>query len=142
MRDVLLYGLLLAVGIALIIGAATSYALSSLREPTRQRSGRLTEAEHQDILAEKYKGKKEVRLDDGTRVDLLTKDEAIEIDFAKKWAEGIGQALYYGLKTGKKPAVILLVAKGEERYVKRLQLVANRYRIKVYIEPVKYWEKK
>ena len=54
-------------------------------------------------------GKKEFRLWDATRVDCLTKDYAIEFDFAKKWAESIGQSLYYAKMTGKKPAVVLIL---------------------------------
>ena len=34
---------------------------------------------------------------------------AVEFDFAEKWAEAVGQALYYALKTGKKPAVVLIM---------------------------------
>ena len=43
-------------------------------------------------------GRKEVVLWDMTRVDCLAKDFAIEFDFAKKWAEAIGQSLYYSKK--------------------------------------------
>lgn len=39
-------------------------------------------------------GKMEVVLKDKTRIDCLTAEYAIEVDFAKKGAEGIGQALY------------------------------------------------
>ena len=53
-------------------------------------------------------GQREFLLWDKTRVDCLTKDYAIEFDFAKKWAESAGQALYYGKMTGKKPAVVLI----------------------------------
>ena len=36
-------------------------------------------------------GKVEVVMKDGTRCDILTATHAIEVDFAKKWAEAIGQ---------------------------------------------------
>lgn len=65
---------------------------------------------------------KEVRLDDGTRVDLLFPNQACEIDWANKWAEGIGQAIYYSKKTGKDPLVLLLVKKdGWEKYRDRVE---------------------
>ncbi len=54
-------------------------------------------------------GVAEYRLDDGTRVDCLTDTHAVEVDFARKWAESIGQALYYGLQTGKRPGVLLIL---------------------------------
>ena len=54
-------------------------------------------------------GSKEVILWDMTRVDCMTKDYAIEFDFAKKWAEAIGQSLYYSKLTGKSPAIVLIL---------------------------------
>ena len=65
---------------------------------------------------------KEVRLDDGTRVDLLFPQQACEIDWADKWAEGVGQSIYYGLKTRRGPLVLLLVKKdGWEKYRDRVE---------------------
>ena len=67
-------------------------------------------------------GRKEVILWDMTRVDCMTKDYAIEFDFAKKWAESIGQALYYSKLTGKAPAVVLILTSPTDyRYVKRIE---------------------
>ena len=40
----------------------------------------------------------EVVMKDGTRCDILTSTHAIEVDFAKKWAEAIGQSLNYASK--------------------------------------------
>ena len=69
-------------------------------------------------------GKREFRLWDMTRVDCLTKDYAIEFDFAKKWAESVGQALYYAEMTHKKPAVVLILQNlSDMRYVKRVERV-------------------
>ena len=71
-------------------------------------------------------GRKEAILWDMTRVDCLTKDYAIEFDFAKKWAESIGQSLYYSKMTGKPPAVVLiLTSPADYRYVKRLERLDN-----------------
>ena len=50
---------------------------------------------YQTSLCNKLDGKMEVVLKDKTRVDCLTDEHAIEVDFAKKWAESIGQSLYY-----------------------------------------------
>ena len=54
-------------------------------------------------------GIKEYVLPDKTRVDCLTNEYAIEFDYAKKWAESVGQSLYYAEKTGKKPAVAIIL---------------------------------
>ena len=65
---------------------------------------------------------KEHRLDDGTRVDLRFPRQACEIDWADKGAEGVGQSIYYGLKTRRGPLVILLAKKdGWEKYRDRVQ---------------------
>lgn len=60
----------------------------------------------------------------------------IEFDFAPKWAESIGQALYYGLMTGKQPGVELIMEKeGDGRYLERLNALADGHNIKVWITP-------
>ena len=75
-------------------------------------------------------GRKEAVLWDGTRVDCLTKDYAVEFDFAKKWAESIGQTLYYSKMTGKKPAVaIILTSLTDYRFVKRIERLDNGIKI-------------
>lgn len=40
-------------------------------------------------------------------VDCLTDEYAIEFDFSKKWAEAIGQSLYYASQTYRKPGYSL-----------------------------------
>ena len=67
-------------------------------------------------------GRKEAVLWDMTRVDCLTKDYAIEFDFANKWAESVGQSLYYAEMTKKKPTVVLILTKlTDMKYVKRVE---------------------
>ena len=75
-------------------------------------------------------GRKEVILWDMTRVDCMTKDYAIEFDFAKKWAESIGQALYYSKLTGKAPAILLILTSPTDyRYVKRIERLDNEIKL-------------
>ena len=76
----------------------------------------------------------EYRLKDKTRVDCLTKTYAIEVDFASKWAESIGQSLYYGLMTNHQPGVLLVIEKKRKdiKYLKRLERVAKEIDIKVW----------
>jgi len=75
-------------------------------------------------------GQTEVVLNDKARVDCLTDQYAVEVDFAEKWAEGIGQALFYGVKTGRKPGVLLILENdGDERFIERLNLTAEKYGI-------------
>lgn len=78
---------------------------------------------------------KEQVLFDGTRADLLTPNYAIEVDWAYKWAEGIGQSLHYSLQTDRPPAVILLMRDKtrEARFVQRCKTVGVKYDIKVWV---------
>ena len=77
-------------------------------------------------------GRREAILWDMTRVDCLAKDYAVEFDFAKKWAESVGQALYYSKMTGKLPAVVLILTSPiDYRYVKRVERLD--YGIKIFL---------
>jgi len=81
-----------------------------------------TERDCQKVIHEQIGGVMEYRLDDGTRVDLLLPNRAIEIDWATKWGEGVGQSLYYSIKTSR-PPVVLLLAKDAKwmKYAKRVE---------------------
>lgn len=54
-------------------------------------------------------------LQDKTRCDCITEANAVEVEFGKKWAESLGQALYYGLQTGKRPGIVLILEKPADR---------------------------
>lgn len=91
------------------------------------------EGEYQYYWCRAANGKREAILDDKTRVDCLTKDYAIEFDFAKNWAEAVGQSLYYSNKTGEKAGVVMIMEKpADERYLERLLLLAQKYDIEVW----------
>jgi hypothetical protein len=79
--------------------------------------------------------KREYRLWDGTRVDVLTPRHAIEVEWATKWAESFAQSVYYAETADKVPAVILLVKdfKTEERYVYRAKVVAAKLNILLWL---------
>ena len=88
---------------------------------------------YQDRWCKKHHGITEHVLEDRTRVDCLTDKHAIEFDFAPKWAESIGQALYYAEMTGKRPGVVLIMEnQGDERFKVRLQRVSDRYGLTVW----------
>lgn len=79
-------------------------------------------------------GKREFLLWDKSRCDCLTKDYAIEFDFAHKWAESIGQSLYYAKLTKRKPAVALILTKlTDVIYLKRLESLTDQTGIKLFI---------
>ena len=92
------------------------------------------EKEYQEAWCAAAGGVTEYVLDDGARVDCLTKEYAIEFDFAEKWAESAGQALFYGLKTGRKAGVVLIMENGgaDDRYLNRLGHLALQYNFIVW----------
>ena len=69
---------------------------------------------YQNIWCSEHNGNMEVKLVDKTRIDCLTKDHAIEFDFANKWAEAIGQSLHYSYLTGRKAGIVLIIEKEED----------------------------
>ncbi len=109
------------------------FSACSHKKSPQNSSKKHNERYYQTRLCKELGGKVEYVLSDKSRVDCLTKEYAIEVDFAKKWAEGIGQSLFYSEMTGKKPAVGLIVdKKNESRYLKRLYKVSKPYKIKVF----------
>ena len=84
------------------------------------------ESDYQKAWCKANNGIVEYINSDKTRVDCLTKTHAVEFDFAKKWAEGIGQAEYYSFLTGKKGKVILIIEQPNDfKYLKRVQSLAK-----------------
>ncbi|MGB3799920.1 MAG: hypothetical protein WA952_08880 [Lewinella sp.] len=67
-----------------------------------------SEADYVRALATRLHGQTEVSVTSG-RVDIVTEEYAIEVDWAHKWKESIGQALWYGLQTSKQAGIILLL---------------------------------
>ena len=86
------------------------------------------EAEYQKAWCNKRGGITEYQLPDKTRVDCLLPNMAVEFDFANKWAECIGQALYYGRMTNRQAACVLIMERGEKdlKYLRRLRRAAYR----------------
>lgn len=92
------------------------------------------EVYYQNLFAAEIGGQMEVQLSDLSRVDIVTDTFAIEVDFGPKWAESIGQSLFYGLKLNKTPGIVLIVNKNYEyKNVNRLLSVAKEYHITVWL---------
>lgn len=93
-----------------------------------------SEATYQQQWCNAKGGQLEYRLNDNTRIDCLLPSMAVEFDYANKWSECIGQALYYGIKTNRQPACVLIMERGEKdlKYLKRLRNVAYKKGIKTF----------
>lgn len=66
------------------------------------------ESEWNIALTRRLGGQSEVSVEFG-RIDVLTQNYAIEIDFLPKWQEGIGQSLHYSDATDRTPCLALIV---------------------------------
>lgn len=89
---------------------------------------------YQTIHCNKLKGQIEYRLEDKTRIDCLTENEAIEHDWAQKWAECLGQALYYGAMEKKTPTCVLIGTKKEfDKFSSKIEFTSNYYNLPVKI---------
>ncbi len=97
-------------------------------------AGRLhRERDYQVHWCAEMGGTVEYVLPDRTRVDCLTDDYAVEVDFAGKWAEAVGQALYYGKRTNKRPGIVLIMESDSDgRFLKRLMTVSEELGIRVW----------
>ena len=80
-------------------------------------------------------GEIEVTLSDHTRCDCITGTHAVEMDFANKWYQAVGQSLHYALQTNKRAGILLIIESPKDRkYLERLNRVIrhNNLRIDVW----------
>ncbi len=102
--------------------------------PVNVQAARLfNESAYSDAFCSQYNGIREYKLSDSTRVDCLTPEYAIEIEFAKKWAESVGQSLHYSIMTGKKPGIVLIIENLKDyTYLNRLKRICEKYGIRLW----------
>jgi hypothetical protein len=107
---------------------------------------------YQEKWCSEHNGQSEVRLKDGTRVDCIATlpvDEmdgeysiayAIEHDFARKWAEAIGQSLHYSVMTNSFAGIVLILEKESDyKYLYRLKNVIDRCDLPIRIWFIEAW---
>ncbi|MBI4621060.1 MAG: hypothetical protein HY739_13015 [Desulfobacterales bacterium] len=111
----------------LIILLSATFSLAERKHPEKW---------YQNKWCDEHGGQAEVVLSDRTRCDCLTSTHAIEFDFGKKWAEAIGQSLYYSLQTGKKAGVVLILEnKKDYKYWIRLNTTIDHFNL-----PIDTWK--
>lgn len=80
-----------------------------------------SERSYQDFWCKSQGGIVEVYMPDKTRCDCLTETHAIEVDFADKRYESLGQSLHYSRFTKKKAGILLIIEKESDiKYYKGL----------------------
>ena len=97
------------------------------------------EAAYQAYFAEKVDGETEVTCGDGTRCDILTDTHAIEVDFANKWGEAIGQSLNYGLQLNKRAGIVLIIEhKSEYKHFVRINSIIEHHGLNIDVGPSRH----
>jgi hypothetical protein len=48
-------------------------------------------------------------------VDITTQEYAIEVEWASKWKQSIGQSIWYAMQTNKKAGIVLIIKNLEDR---------------------------
>ena len=95
------------------------------------------EAHYQKAWAAKANGGKvEVRMPDDTRCDVVTKTHAVEVDWAYKWQEAVGQSLWYSYQSNLKPGIVLILRTEKDRkYLLKLNSLIDgkKLDIKVWV---------
>lgn len=109
----------------LIIGLSTSLILILLAFIfSEYANAKQRESYYQNKHCKELKGKTEYKLKSRTRIDCLTDTKAIEHDFAPKWAECAGQAIYYAQIMNLKPVCALIgTEKQFKRYIPRIETI-------------------
>ena len=94
---------------------------------------KLSEADYRDWWAKQLPNAlTEVRMPDGTRCDIVSSSHAIEVEWAYKWYEGLGQSLWYAYQRNKTPGIVMILRSEEDRkFVIRLKTLAKHHNIKV-----------
>jgi len=129
-----LFGLLFGI---LLIFTLPVYAKSGKPTDSGQ-SSQVNKWHEADFVNAHCVGEIEYVLPDRTRIDCLTDTHAIEYDWGKKWAESLGQALFYSAMTGKKAGIVLIVnPRTKDRYLKRLNKAISDNNLDVDVWTIK-----
>ncbi len=76
---------------------------------------------YQEQWCQEHSGETEVVLEDDTRCDCVTETHAVEMDFANKLYEAVGQSTNYSLQTGKRAGIVLILeSPDDKRHWKKL----------------------
>jgi len=95
-----------------------------------------SEKKYIEEWCKRNKGTTGYYIDGGSNIDCLTEEYAVEFEFAKKWPEAVGWALYYSIKTDKRPGIVLIIKDKEDyAYLKKLLNVSETYDIQVWTIP-------
>ena len=99
-----------------------------------------SEAWYQKIWCEGKNGQLEYKLNNSSRADCLTPKYAIEMDFAHKWHEAIGQSLSYAKKTKRKAGIVLILRSEKDRaFLLELQKTIRYFHLPITVWKIESW---
>jgi len=108
-----------------ILGMSSDMLVPIIRLPLSMNA---PEKDWTDALAKEVNGQSEVGVDRG-RVDVMTDAYAIEIDFIKKWHEGLGQAIHYGDESNRIGVLALIVENKVHNDLDQIKLIKKIERL-------------
>ena len=92
------------------------------------------ESAYRDTWCGGRKGQTEFRLPDASRADCLTAHHAVEVEFAAKWKEAVGQSLHYARLTRRQPGIVLILEfPGETRHLRNLRHLLSYYHLNIRV---------
>lgn len=97
-----------------------------------------SEADYRDHICGAAGWQMEMKMPNGTKADCVSDTHAIEVEFAHKWAESIGQSLNYAAETGKTPGIVLICKRGTEARCLKWSLVLEQT-IRHWRLPIDVW---
>lgn len=95
------------------------------------------ESVYADKTCAMFKGKREVTLKDSTRADCVNDKYAVEVEFANKYYQAVGQSLHYARMTGKKAAIILILESNKDKkYLERLKADIKHHSLNIVLTAI------
>jgi len=65
----------------------------------------------------------------------------IEVDFADKWGEAIGQSLNYSFQSNKRAGILLILEKKtDEKHLIRVQSIIEHFQLPIDVLAIRAWE--
>lgn len=113
--------------ICLVLTSGPILAQNKLYEEDYQHAANRKMFDSKGLIEYKYRDED----DNLSKVDILLPNEAIEVDFAKKRDEAIGQACRYSIATERRPAILLIVKNQRDQEYAR---EATRTARKTFVE--------
>ncbi|MDB4311963.1 hypothetical protein N9937_00895 [bacterium] len=95
------------------------------------------EAYYQQIVCDIHDADVEVRNEDNTRTDCLSVEESIEVDFAPKWYECLGQAMHYArLNRNKAVCMLVVMNRKDESRVVSAKMLIDHFHLPVEVQQI------